>query len=405
MNPSDMAWILICSALVLLMTPGLAFFYGGLARKKNMLNTLMMSFSSLGVVGVLWCVVGYSIAFGSANGFWGGFEYAFLKGVDLSNQDGLPHLLFMAFQGTFAIITAALISGAVIERMSFRAYLIFIGLWSLVVYAPVCHWVWGSGWLEAYNILDFAGGTVVHVNAGVAAFVAALVLKPRKDYGRQALLPHNIPFVLLGAGLLWFGWFGFNGGSALAANESAVLAFVNTLFAPAGTILIWIILDFYKFGRATGVGLATAIVVGLVAITPAAGFISPINAILLGVIAAIPSYFLILKRPKTALDDSLDVVAAHGIGGLSGALLTGVFAEALWGGEVGLLFGNSDQFIAQVIGVVVTIIYSAIVTYALLKLINLVFPLRMSDKEQSIGMDTVLHHEAAYSEGVVGIVT
>src|SRR5215510_8973808 len=282
MNQADTAWMLISTALVLLMTPALAFFYGGLARSKNSLNTMMMSFISLGVVGLAWALLGYSLAFTTGNAWLGDFSNAFLNGVGLEAKGTIPHALFMAFQGTFCIITAALISGAIVERMRFSAYVVFISLWAIVVYSPIAHWVWGGGWLAKMGALDFAGGTVVHVNAGVAALVAALVVGPRAGYGKTAMLPHNVPFTLLGAGLLWFGWFGFNAGSALAASPIAGLAFVTTMLAPAGTLVVWTILDWVRLGKATAVGGATAIVVGLVAITPAAGFIGPMSAIALG---------------------------------------------------------------------------------------------------------------------------
>ena len=319
MNQADTAWMLIATALVLLMTPALAFFYGGLVRSKNALNTMMMSFISLGFVGVLWAVIGYSLAFAPGNNWIGDTSKVFLNGVGLAEQGTIPQYLFMCFQGTFAIITAALISGAIVERMRFSAYVVFITLWALLVYSPLCHWVWGGGWLADMGALDFAGGTVVHVNAGAAALVAALVVGKRKDYPGSGLLPHNVPFTLLGAGLLWFGWFGFNAGSALAANGIAALAFTTTMLAPAGTLVVWTILDLIRQQKSTAVGAATAIVVGLVAITPAAGFVGPMSAIALGAIAAIPSYFALVIRAKTSLDDSLDVVAAHGVGGTVGA--------------------------------------------------------------------------------------
>ena len=310
--------MLISTALVLLMTPALGFFYGGLVRSKNALNTMMMSFISLGFVGVLWCVIGYSLSFTAGNDWIGDAGNAMLNGVGLDAKGTIPHVLFMAFQATFCIITAALISGAIVERMRFTAYVAFISLWSVIVYAPVAHWVWGGGWLSKMGALDFAGGTVVHVNAGIAALVAAIVVGKRQQYPSSSMLPHNVPFTLLGAGLLWFGWFGFNAGSALAANGIAGLAFVTTMFAPAATLVVWTFLDLIRSGKPTAVGAATAIVVGLVAITPAAGFISPMNAILLGGIAAIPSYIGLQIRAKTSLDDSLDVVAAHGVGGTVG---------------------------------------------------------------------------------------
>jgi len=396
---ADAAWMLVATALVLLMTPGLAFFYGGLVRSKNALNTMMMSFSALGVVALAWVFLGYSLAFGQGNGVVGGLAQAALRGVGLEPHGSIPHLLFMAYQATFAIITAALISGAIVERMRFGPYLAFITLWSLLVYAPVCHWVWGRGWLAGLGALDFAGGTVVHVNAGVAALAAVMVLGARRDYGRQALLPHNVPFVLLGAALLWFGWFGFNAGSALAANTSAALAFVNTMFAPAATLCVWMALDRWRTGKITAVGAATGIVVGLVAVTPAAGFVSPMGAIALGALAALPSYFGILWRSRTRLDDSLDVVAAHGLGGMTGALLTGVFAAAAWGGSAGLLEGNARQLGIQALAVLATAAYSAGMSWTLLRGIGWVSALVAEAKLQARGLDIGLHGEEAYSSG------
>lgn len=396
---ADTAWMIVATALVLLMTPALAFFYGGLVRQKNALNTMMMSFASLGVVGVLWATVGYSLAFAPGTDFIGGLDYLFLRGVGMEAQGTIPHLLFMVFQGTFAIITAALISGAVAERMRFDAYLAFISLWILGVYAPVCHWVWGGGWLAKMGALDFAGGTVVHVNAGIAAVVAARIVGPRRDYGRQAMLPHNVPFVLLGAGLLWFGWFGFNAGSALAADGLAALAFANTMLAPAAALVVWMFLDVRATGSTTAVGAATGIVVGLVAITPAAGFIGPMAAIALGGLAAVPSYFAIAKSQTHKLDDSLEVAAAHGLGGLVGAVLTGVFAASAWGGATGLLAGNFKQFAVQIVAVLAAMVYSGLVSWALLKGISMVIPLRADEKSERIGLDVPMHGEEAYSHG------
>ncbi len=398
---ADTAWLLISTALVLLMTPALAFFYGGLVRSKNALNTMMMSFVALGVSGTLWAIAGYSLAFGSGNSWVGDFSMAFLSGVGIAPNGTIPDMLFMGFQGTFAIITAALISGAVVERMKFIPYVIFIGLWGLVVYAPVCHWVWGGGWLGDLGALDFAGGAVVHVNAGIAAVVAAKVLGPRKDYGREALLPHNVPFVLLGAGVLWFGWFGFNGGSALAADGLAALALVNTLLAPAAGVFVWTLLDQFTTGKVTAVGIATGIVVGLVAITPAAGFVSPGGAIILGAIAVIPSYYIIKWRTKTSLDDSLDVFAAHGMGGIMGALLTGMLATTAFGGDVeGLFFsGDFGQVGIQALSVAAVAVYSGGLTYIILKVIGLVVGLRADSSDEGLGMDLVAHGEEAYATG------
>ena len=402
MNAADTTWMLISTALVLLMTPALAFFYGGLVRAKNALNTMMMSFVSLGCVGVTWFLLGYTLAFGPGSALFGDLSFVLLRnvGLDVAPGSTIPKLLFMAYQGTFAIITAALISGAVVERMRFTAYAAFITLWSLVVYCPVAHWVWGGGWLSRMGALDFAGGTVVHITAATAALVAATLIGPRKDYARQAILPHNVPFTILGAGLLWFGWFGFNGGSALAANAQAVLAFVNTLVAPAATLLVWTALDQARTGKVTAAGSATGIVVGLVAITPAAGFVSPLSALAIGAIAAVPSHFAILYRSRTRLDDSLDVVAAHGLGGTVGALLTGVFADKAWGAPVnGLLFGNPRQFLIQGVAVAATIAFTAVATFALLKVVAAFGSLKASSGEEGLGLDFSQHGEEAYASG------
>jgi len=403
LSASDTAWMLIATALVLLMTPALALFYGGLVRAKNALNTMMMSIASLGVVGLVWAIVGYSFAFSSGNQWIGGVDHVVLRGVNVDARGSIPHVLFMAYQGTFAIITAALISGALVERMRFSAYLLFIALWAALVYAPVAHWVWGGGWLGRAGVLDYAGGTVVHVNAAAAALAVALVLGPRRDYGRQALLPHNVPYVLLGAALLWFGWFGFNAGSALGANTGAALAFVNTFLAPMATLVVWMGLDIVRTGKATAVGVATGIVVGLVAITPAAGFVSPASAIVIGALAALPSYFAILYRARTALDDSLDVVAAHGVGGATGALLTGVLASAAWGGTDGALAGNVGQVGRQLLGLVVVAAYSGALTFVLIKAVSLALPLRTVTRAERTGLDITEHGEEAYShdEGTV----
>jgi ammonium transporter, Amt family len=400
-NPADTAWMLVSTALVLLMTPALAFFYGGLVRNKNSLNTMMMSFVALGVVGVTWALAAYSLAFSPGGFLIGGLGYLGLNGVGTEARGTIPHVLFMAYQGTFAIITAALISGAVVERMRFGPYVVFISLWTLLVYAPVAHWVWGGGWLMSKGVLDFAGGTVVHVNAGVSALVAALVLGARKDYGRQAVLPHNVPFTLLGAGLLWFGWFGFNAGSALGANELAALAFANTFLAPMATLVVWTLLDYSRTGRATAVGAATGIVVGLVAVTPAAGFISPAGALILGGVAALPSYFAISLRSRTRVDDSLDVFAGHGVGGLTGALLTGVLAQKVWNpaGADGLLFGHGKQLALQALGCVSSAAYAALMTFAILKALSLVVSLRAVPRLEGVGMDVSQHGEEAYASG------
>jgi Amt family ammonium transporter len=309
-------------------------------------------------------------------------------------------VVFFAYQASFAIITGALVSGAVVERMRFRPYLLFLALFTIVIYAPVAHWVWSGGWLQKLGALDFAGGTVVHIDAAAAALVAAIVLGPRKDYAHQAILPHNVPFTLLGAGLLWFGWFGFNAGSALGANPIAGLAFVNTLLAPIAALCTWVALDLWRSGHVTAIGVATAIVVGLVAITPAAGFVGPRAALAIGVIAAPPSYFALLYRARTRLDDSLDVLAAHGLGGAIGALLTGVFAQKIYtSAQSGLLEGDARQLGVQALGVVAAAAYSGGATFVLLKLIGLISPLRASERDERLGLDVTQHGEEAYTRG------
>ena len=400
MNNADIGWMLFSTALVLLMTPALAFFYGGLVRSKNALNTMMMSFVALGPVAMVWALLGYSLAFAPGNAAIGSLSFAGLRGVGMEAQGTIPHLLFMVFQGSFAIITPALISGAVVERMRFNAYLAFITLWVLLVYAPVAHWVWGGGFLAQMGALDFAGGAVVHVNAAAAALVAAMVVGPRKDYGRHAILPHNVPFTMLGAGLLWFGWFGFNAGSALSAGTAATLAFTNTLLAPAAALATWTLLDLLRGGTVTAVGAATAIVVGLVVVTPAAGLVSPISAMMMGALGAVPSYFALIYRAKTKLDDSLDVVAAHGLGGATGAILTGVFADAAWsGGPSGLIAGNGAQVLTQVASVLIVVAYSGTATFVILKLLAVAMPLRISVRHEKLGLDVSDHGEEAYTHG------
>lgn len=401
-NGADTAWMLISTALVLFMTPALAFFYGGLVRQKNVLNTMMMSLAAVATAGVAWAVVGYSLAFGGSGGFIGGFMYSFADGIGLDPQDGrgFPDLLFLAYQGTFAIITTAILTGSVVDRMRFGPLLVFLTLWSLLVYAPIAHWVWGGGFLGEWGALDFAGGTVVHVNAGVAGLVAAWILGSRREWGHQALLPHNVPFTILGAALLWLGWFGFNGGSALAADRIAALALVNTMLAPAATLLVWMILDYWRTGQATAVGAATAIVVGLVAVTPAAGFVGPVWALVIGAIATFPSYFIIMWRSGTGLDDSLDVFAAHGVGGATGALLTGIFAQSIWNpGGSGALDGNWYQVLTQIEAIAVAGAYSAVATWVLLFIIGRFAPLRASLEEEGLGMDVTQHGEEAYGSG------
>jgi len=401
-DTGDTAWMLVATALVLMMTPALGLFYAGLVRSKNTLNTFMMCVGAIAVAAVTWAAVGYSIAFDGDGGLVGGLGNAFLHGVDFAPRDGttIPELLFMAFQATFCIITVALISGAVVERMRFGAFLVFAALWSVLVYAVLAHWAFGGGWLQAGGTLDFAGGVPVEMGSGFSALAAALVVGARKDYGRQALLPHNAVYVLLGAGLLWFGWFGFNGGSGFSTGNPSVLAFVNTLLTPACTLVVWFALDLVRGRKVTAIGAATAIVVGCVAITPAGGFISPGWAMLLGALAALPSYAIIVWRTRTRVDETLDVLAAHGLAGFTGILFIGFFAELSWNGiSDGLFYGNAAQLGDQALAALVTPVYAFVATFVLLKLIGLAMPLRASEREEGLGMDVVQHGEEAYVTG------
>ncbi len=401
-DTGDTAWMLVATALVLMMTPALGLFYAGLVRSKNTLNTFMMCVGAIAVATVTWAAVGYSLAFDGDGSLIGGLGNAFLHGVDFAPREGttIPELLFFAFQATFCIITVALVSGAVVERMRFGAFLVFAALWSVCVYAVLAHWAFGGGWLQAGGTLDFAGGVPVEMGSGFSALAAALVVGARKDYGRQALLPHNAMYVLLGAGLLWFGWFGFNGGSGFSTGDPSVLAFVNTLLTPACTLVVWFALDLIRGRKVTAIGAATAIVVGCVAITPAGGFISPGWAMLLGGLAALPSYAIIVWRTRTRVDETLDVLAAHGLAGFTGILFIGFFAEAAWNGvSDGLFYGNAAQLGDQALAALVTPIYAFVATFVLLKLVGLAMPLRTSEREEGVGMDVVQHGEEAYATG------
>jgi Amt family ammonium transporter len=401
-SAADTAWMLAATALVLLMTPALGLFYGGLVRAKNVLNTMMMSVSALGVVTVVWALLGYSLAFAHGDGMIGFTHYALLRGVTFAAHPGtrIPELVFFCFEAAFCIVTAALVSGAVVERMRFVPFLAFMALWSLCVYAPMAHWVFGNGWLASHGTLDFAGGVPVEMGSGFSALAAALVVGARKDYGRQALLPHNGVFALLGAGLLWFGWFGFNGGSGYTVGHPGQLAFANTLLAPAATLVTWLALDLVRDRRATAIGAATAIVVGCVGITPAAGYISPGFALALGALAALPSYAMILWRPRTRLDETLDVLAAHGLAGFTGILFIGFFAQRSWNGvHNGLLFGHPAQLGHQALAALAAPAYAFSATFVLLKLIGVVGALRASTHEEAVGMDVVQHGEEAYTSG------
>jgi ammonium transporter, Amt family len=401
-DSGDTAWMLAATALVLMMTPALGLFYAGLVRSKNTLNTFMMCIGAIAVAAVTWALVGYSLAFDGTGDLVGGLNYAFLHDVTFEPRDGttIPHLLFMAFQATFCIITVALVSGAVVERMRFGAFLVFAALWSVLVYAVMAHWAFGGGWLLEGGTLDFAGGVPVEMGSGFSALAAALVVGARKDYGRQALLPHNAVYALLGAGLLWFGWFGFNGGSGFSTGNPGVLAFTNTLLCPACTLVAWFVLDALRGRRVTAIGAATAIIVGCVGITPAGGFVSPPWAMVLGAVAALPAYAVIVLRPRTRVDETLDVLAAHGIAGFTGILFIGFFAQESWNGASdGLLYGNAAQLGDQALAALAAPVYAFGATFVLLKVIMLVMPLRATEREEALGMDVVQHGEEAYASG------
>lgn len=406
-NSGDTAWVLISTALVMLMTfPGLALFYGGLVRRKNVLATIMQSFFVLCLISIQWVLFGYSLAFGPDQGhFIGSLAWFGLKGVGMEPNPAyastIPHLLFMAYQMMFAVITPGLITGAFAERMKFSTYAVFALLWATLVYDPVCHWVWGDGgWLRNMGALDFAGGTVVHVSSGISALVCALYLGKRRGYGREPMPPHNLPLCLIGAALLWFGWFGFNAGSALAANGLAVSAFIATNTAAAAAALTWMIIEWKVTGKPTILGGATGAVAGLVAITPAAGFVTPLSSILIGILVGIVCYAAVaVVKLRFEYDDSLDAFGVHGVGGTLGALVTGLFAQKLVNpaGNNGLFFGNPSQFITQATGVLATMAYAVVVTFILLKVLDLAMGLRVDDDEETIGLDITQHEESAYT--------
>jgi len=404
-NTGDTAWLLISTALVMLMTPGLAFFYGGMVGRKNVLAILMQCFIILCVVSVQWVLFGYSLSFAPGKGFWGSLEWAGLRGVGLAPYPDyaatIPHQLFMIFQMMFAVITPALIIGAFAERMKFSAFLIFMVLWSTFVYDPVCHWVWGvGGWLKELGALDFAGGTVVHINAGIAALMTAIFIGKRRGSTQKAILPHNLPFTILGTALLWFGWFGFNAGSSLGANEIAVNAFVVTNTAAAAAGLSWALLDWAFHEKPTVLGTATGAVAGLVAITPAAGFVSALSAIVIGIFVSIFCYMAVtIIKPRLGYDDALDVFGVHCVGGIWGALATGLFASKAVNpaGADGLFFGNPKQFVVQLIAVAITLAYSFVVSLIIYKLIDVVMKVRVKEKDEVMGLDLTQHHENAYT--------
>ena len=403
-NAGDTAWILIATALVMMMTPALAFFYGGMVRKKNLLSTINLSFITVGLISLQWVLIGYTLAFGtSVGGLIGGLNFFGLTGVSAEpNADyaaTIPHLAFAAYQMMFAIITPALITGAFVERVRFKAFLVFTLLWATFVYDPVAHWVWGvGGILRSMGALDFAGGTVVHITAGFSALAFAMVLGKRKWFGQAPLEPNNIPFTVLGAGLLWMGWFGFNGGSALAANGLAVNALVTTNTAAAAAAVVWMFLS-WRDNKPSVLGIVTGAVVGLVAITPAAGFVTPMAAILIGGLAAPISYYAIKLRQKWGLDESLDVWACHGMGGTWGALATGLFATKLVNpaGADGLFYGNPGQFFVQLLAVLVAIAFSFGITFLITKLLSRFMGLRVTENEEEVGLDISEHGERAYT--------
>ncbi|MEO3827314.1 ammonium transporter [Actinomadura sp. B10D3] len=413
------AWMLTSTALVLLMTPGLAFFYGGMSRAKSVLNMMMMSFVSIAVVGMAWVVYGYSLTFSSGGGlssFIGGFGDWGLVGLETAatadDGTGIPQLVFVAFQATFAIITVALISGAVADRAKFGAWVVFALVWATLVYFPIAHWVWWSdgeeggkaGWLFDLGALDFAGGTVVHINAGVAALALALVLGKRKGWPKEPMRPHNLPFVLLGAGLLWFGWFGFNAGSAVSAGATSAVAFINTLAATCAAAFGWIVVEKLRDGASTTLGIASGIVAGLVAITPACAFITPLGAIVLGLIAGAVCAFAVSLKYRLGYDDSLDVVGVHMVGGIVGALLIGFLATTAVNdaGADGLLAGGGFSLLGkQAVAVLATLAYSFVVTFVIAKVIDLAMGFRIGEEDEATGIDSTAHAETAYDFGTI----
>ncbi len=404
LNAANTAWILSATALVLFMTlPGLALFYGGLVRSKNILSILMQCFAIAGIASILWVVVGYSIAFDSGTPYFGGLEKAFFNGVtEGALSSDIPESLFAMFQMTFAIITPALIIGGFAERTKFSAVLLFSALWLILVYAPVTHWVWGGGWLQKMGLLDFAGGTVVHITAGVAALVAAIVIGPRKQFGKAATTPHNLTMTVTGAGMLWVGWFGFNGGSALAANGDAAMAMLVTHISAATGAITWLFYEWIKYGKPTVLGTVTGMVAGLGTITPASGFVGPAGALLIGFIAGIVCFnAVILIKNKWKIDDSLDVFPVHGVGGIIGTLMAGIFAST----ELGIFSGQGfaegissigQQLGVQAIGVIATFTYTLIITFILLKLVNAITGLRVDPDQETQGLDIIDHEERGY---------
>ncbi len=397
-NSGDTAWMMVSTALVLLMLPGLSLFYGGMVRKKNVLSSMMHSFVAMAVIGVQWVVIGYTLSFGPDVGhFIGSLDFAFLNGIGPDTLHGtIPEYVFVMFQGMFAIITPALISGAVAERMKFSTYVVFILLWSTIVYDPVAHWVWGDGgWLLNLGALDFAGGTVVHVSSGISALAAIVLLGKRKGFLKTAFFPHNLTLTLLGAGLLWFGWFGFNAGSALASDGNAALAFTNTQVAAAAASLSWMFAEWWVQKQPSALGAASGIVAGLVAITPAAGFVTPPWAIVIGLVAGVICYFAVMLKSRAGYDDSLDAFGVHGVGGTFGAIATGLFATV---NGAGLIAGAGKQVLVQLVAVGATALYAFVVTLILVWLLEKTMGLRVTDEEEVIGLDETQHGEHGYND-------
>ncbi|MBI5576993.1 MAG: ammonium transporter [Deltaproteobacteria bacterium] len=405
MNTGDTAWLLVSAALVMLMTPGLALFYGGMVRRKNILGTIMQSFIILGVISVEWILVGYSFSFGPDHGgVIGDLSWFALNGVGLTPFKDyaatVPHQAFMIYQMMFAVITPALITGAFAERFKFSTFLVFTLLWALLVYNPVAHWVWGiGGWIRNLGALDFAGGTVVHITSGVSALAAALVIGKRKGFGVDNMAPHNLPMTVLGAAILWFGWFGFNAGSALAAGDLSTSAFVNTHTAAATATLSWVFAEWMHRGKPTVLGAASGCVAGLVGITPAAGFVQPMGALAIGLLAGAVCYGAVMMKGKLGYDDSLDVVGVHCVGGTLGALCTGLFATTAVNaaGANGLLYGNPKLLAIQALAVAVTLVYSFAVSFGLLKLLDMTMGLRVSKEDEIQGLDVSMHGESGYN--------
>lgn len=393
----NVAFLIICSGLVFLMTPALAFFYGGLSRRKNILNTMMMVICSMGLASVLWIIIGYSLSFGEGNAFIGSFDKLFLQNVSMTAGDSIPEGLFVAFQMMFSLISVAIITGSVAGRMRFSAIFIFMLAWLMIVYYPMAHMVWGKGFLDQMGSIDFAGGNVVHISSGISGLVLAYVLGKRREFFQMEYRPHNIPFVVLGSGLLWFGWFGFNAGSALAADGLAIHSLLTTNTAAASAMLSWLLIEKIKLGKPTIIGACTGAVVGLVAITPGAGFVSLWSSFVIGVlISPLCYYFISVIKRKIKIDDALDAFGCHGVGGIFGGLLTGIFADPSVNGRVGLIYGGTDLFVAQVLSIIFTIVFSGIASFIIIYLIRLFMPIRVTEKEEAFGMDKVEHDETAY---------